>query len=165
MSNPINLKELFKNPEIMSLFRERSPAHQDLDAVIKVNDEDDVVMELPYSAQFATESESFSLHPGVVMTAMDSAMGLAMMISLEEFSSIATLELRYDQIRPSNAHSSIVITACFGTLHDGIAYLTAKAEDNEGTFSKGTARFILTPATSSFMETALSMLDENGISP
>ena len=165
MSNPINLKELFRNPEIMSLFRERSPAHQDLDATMKLNDKDEVVMELPYSARFATEFESLSLHPGVVMTAMDSAMGLAMMISLEGFSSIATLELRYDQLRPSNSRSSVVVTACFESMHDGIACLTAKAEDNEGVFSKSTARFILTPATSGFMETALSLLHEDGISP
>lgn len=162
MSNSIDLKALFRDPEAVSLFRERSPAHNDLGANIQLSEDDLVLMDIPFQKRFSDLQQSPALHPGVVMTAMDSAMGLATIINLEEFSSLATLELRYDQLRPTASGSAVRVTTLFESVDDDIAYLTAQAEDVNGPFARGTGRFILTPANSGFVESALSMLDESG---
>lgn len=161
MSNSNKMNALFQDPEMVSLFRDRSPAHSDLNADIQITPENHVVMEIPYQERFSTSTQASVLHAGVVMTAMDSAMGLATIINLEEFSSIATLELRYDQLSSAAEASSVRVVAQFESLHDDVAYLTAHAEDNDGVFAKATARFILTPASSGFIESAFEMLGDN----
>ena len=162
MSNPIDMKALFRDPEVVSLFRGKSPAHKDLDADIQLNAEDQVVMEIPYQRRFSALEQVSALHPGVVMTAMDSAMGLATIINLKEFSSLATLELRYDQLRVAVAESAVRVVATFESIHDDIAYLTAQVEDSHGVFARGTARFVLTPASGGFLESVFEMLADNG---
>lgn len=158
MSNSLDIKALFRDPEVISLFRGQSPAHSDIDADMEINAEDQVVMKIPYQARFSASKRSPALHPGVVMTAMDSAMGLATIINLDEFSSLATLELRYDQLRSIGAESSVRIVATFESVNEDLAYLTAQAEDENGVFARSTARFILTPASSGFIESALDQL-------
>jgi acyl-coenzyme A thioesterase PaaI-like protein len=161
MSNSIDMKALFQDPEMVSLFRDRSPAHSDLDADIQIDAKNQVVMEIPYKKRFSTFEQVSALHPGVVMTAMDSAMGLATIINLDEFSSLATLDLRYDQLKSAAEESPVRVVARFESLHDDVAYLTAHAEDSEGVFARATARFILTPASSGFIESAFEMLSES----
>ena len=161
MSSSIDLKALLRDPNIVSLFRGRSPAHNDLNADIHLDADDLVVMDVPYQSRFSISEETQMLHPGVVMTAMDSAMGLATIINLDEFSSLATLELRYDQLRASDKESSVSVVATFKSLHDDLAYVTACANDAAGVFARATARFILTPADSGFIESALTMLAED----
>ena len=161
MSNSIDLKALFRDPDIVSLFRGRSPAHNDMNADIQLNADDQVVMEIPFQERFSALEQPSALHPGVVMTAMDSAMGLATIINLDEFSSLATLELRYDQLKSAAAESSVRVVATFESIHNDVAYLTAHAEDVNGVFARGTARFVLTPASTGFIESALEMLADN----
>ena len=151
------MKTLFQNPEMISLFRDRSPAHSDLNADIQITPENQVAMEILHQERFSILEPVSALHAGVVMTAMDSAMGLATIINLDEYSSIATLELRYDQLRGVAKESSVRVVAKFESIHDDVAYLTAHAEDTDGVFARATARFILTPATGGFFDSAFKM--------
>ena len=93
--------EILESSELLDLFRGRSPAHVDLHAETSVDSDDTPVLQLPYQSRFARSQSRPALHAGIVMTAMDSAMGLATMLAMEELSSLATLELRYDELRLS----------------------------------------------------------------
>ncbi len=115
---------------------------------------------MPYQARFARGASQPALHAGIVMMAMDSAMGLATMLALDELSSLATLELRYDEMRCPDNQSGITIDADCESIDDGIAYLRAVASDSSGTFARAVARFILKPGSPDFFESAMAMMRE-----
>jgi acyl-coenzyme A thioesterase PaaI-like protein len=155
----MQLKDLLKSPEMLDMFRTRSPAHGDLCAELTIDPEGVPLLHIPYQSRFARSELQPSLHAGVVMTAMDSAMGLATMLEMEELSSLATLELRYDELRPPEKEGGISIQSQCDSIDDGIAYLTSAASDSTGVFAKAVARFILTPGSSSFLETAMAAMN------
>jgi|GEM_PF-799178 acyl-coenzyme A thioesterase PaaI-like protein len=151
--------EILESSELLDLFRGRSPAHVDLHAETSVDSDDTPVLQLPYQSRFARSQSRPALHAGIVMTAMDSAMGLATMLAMEELSSLATLELRYDELRPPQDEDGIFIKSHCDSIDDGIAYLTSTASDSSGIFARAVARFILTPGSTSFMEAAMAAIN------
>lgn len=92
------------------------------------------------------------------MTAMDSSMGLATMLAMKELSSLATLELRYDELRIPENEDGISIRSQCESIDDGVAYLTSTASDSTGVFARAVARFILTPGSVSFVESAMAAM-------
>lgn len=155
----MQLKDILKSPEMLDMFRSRAPAHGDLGAELTINPEGVPLLHIPYQSRFARSESQPSLHAGVVMTAMDSAMGLATMLEMEELSSLATLELRYDELRAPEVESSISIQSRCDSIDDGIAYLTSAASDSTGVFARAVARFILTPGSLSFVEAARAAMN------
>jgi|TARA_R110002110_G_scaffold389298_2_gene601594 acyl-coenzyme A thioesterase PaaI-like protein len=150
----LDLQELFQNPELLEQYRARSPAHNDLQAELSLEN-GEPRMNVPYQARFARSVTQPTLHAGIVMMAIDSAMGLATLLAMEELSSLATLELRYDELRCPEDESSIAIEAKFESLDGGIAYLSATALDTKGVFAKAVGRFILMPGSTSFLEASM----------
>lgn len=144
---------------MLDMFRSRSPAHVDLRAELTIDPEGVPLLHLPYQSRFARSESHPVLHAGVVMTAMDSSMGLATMLEMEELSSLATLELRYDELRPPNKEGDISIQSRCDSIDDGIAYLTSDASDSTGVFARAVARFILTPGSLSFMDAAMAAMN------
>jgi len=147
----LDLQELFQNPELLEQYRARSPAHNDLQAELSLEN-GEPRMSVPYQARFARSMTQPTLHAGIVMMAIDSAMGLATLLAMEELSS---LELRYDELRCPEDESSIAIEAKFESLDGGIAYLSATALDTKGVFAKAVGRFILMPGSTSFLEASM----------
>jgi hypothetical protein len=73
-------------------------------------------------------------------------------------SSLATLELRYDELREPGESSSILVAArCAGIDHD-VAYVDAVARDDEGDFARAVARFVITGDGDDFMAGAMRLL-------
>ena len=161
MPDAVNLKDLTGHPAVREMFTERSGAHKDLGIEFIETEDERAYMRVPYKAELARSSANAGLHAGAVMTAIDSAMGMATMLALEELSSLATLELRYDELRdPLPAHDVVVEARC-ESIDDEIAYLRGTASDGDSVFAHATARFILTPAVEgSFFESVMSMLKE-----
>lgn len=158
--NEINFAELFKRPEFREMFAQRSGAHGDLGLEIVDATPLLVSMRISFRQQTARAVEGGGVHPGVVMTAMDSAMGLAVMMNLKEPSSLATLELRYDELRAPGPNMDIEVSAICEGFDERIAYLTSAASDVDGVFAKAVGRFVLTGASSDFLQHAMELLSK-----
>ena len=156
---PLDFKKMILQPELLELFRGQSPAHNDLRAEL-TSENDSPKMHIPYQERFARGPAQPTLHAGIVMMAMDSAMGLATMLALDELSSLATLELRYDELRCPDDQSGITIDASCESIDNGIAYLKAVASDSSGTFARAVGRFILMPGSQSFIDSAMLLVRE-----
>ena len=165
MSDPLDMKDLVGHPAVREMFTERSAAHRELGIEFVDSNDQGALMRVPFQADLARSTSNLSLHAGAVMTAIDSAMGMATMLALEEMSSLATLELRYDELRDPQPEQEVFVKARCESISDGIAYLTGTASDHVGEFAHAVARFILTPAVEgSFFETVMAMLKENEVS-
>ena len=165
MSDPLDMKDLVGHPAVREMFTERSAAHRELGIEFVDSNDQGALMRVPFQADLARSTSNLSLHAGAVMTAIDSAMGMATMLALEEMSSLATLELRYDELRDPQPEQEVFVKARCESISDGIAYLTGTASDHVGEFAHAVARFILTPAVEgSFFETVMAMLNENEMS-
>ena len=136
----------------------RSGAHEDLGIEIVEASPEWVAIRIPFRPELARSAANMSIHPGVVMTAMDSGMGLACMMNLKESSSLATLDLRYDELRSPLADQDIEISVHCKSVDDGIVFLTGNASDSDGVFAKSVARFFLTGASSEFFRNTFEKL-------
>ncbi|MGK0224458.1 MAG: acyl-coenzyme A thioesterase PaaI-like protein [Limisphaerales bacterium] len=160
-SNPSpSFHQLFSSPEFQEHFTKRAGAHADI-GIEFVEADQAVCMRIPFAEKLIRATTNRSIHAGAVMTALDSAMGLAVMMNMTEPSSLATLELRYDEIRCPNADSSIEVRAECEHITNDIAYLVATAQESGSSspFARAIGRFILTGAPSGFLEQALQMME------
>src|SRR5210317_1792871 len=123
-----SFQQLFSSPEFQDHFTKRAGAHADIGIEFVAADEA-VCMRIPFDEKLIRDTANRSIHAGAVMTALDSAMGLAVMMRMTEPSSLATLELRYDEIRCPNADSPVEVRAECEHITDDIAYLAATAHE------------------------------------
>ena len=158
MTGEFDFAALFQRPEFREMYAQRSGAHGDLGIEIVDAVPERVCIQIPFRPELVRSIINPSMHAGVVMTAMDSGMGLVTMMNLKEPSSLATLDLRYDELRSPLAGEGIEIAALCESIDDGIVLLTSTASDAEGVFAKAVGRFFLTGASSDFLQTALEML-------
>jgi acyl-coenzyme A thioesterase PaaI-like protein len=154
-----SLQQIFSSPEFQEHFTKRAGAHADI-GIELVEANQAVCMQIPFAEKLTRSKANPSIHAGAVMTALDSAMGLAVMMHMSEASSLATLELRYDEIRCPKAHSTIEVRAVCEHITDDIAYLVATANEPgvSSPFAHAIGRFILTGAPSGFLDQALQMM-------
>ena len=156
-----SFQELLADADLRERFTTGSGAHAELGLEL-LDAESTVRMRVPFSEKLTRSKTNRAIHASAVMTALDSAMGLATMMGISEPSSLATLELRYDELRCPDPESAIEVSAVCEDVVDDIAYLVATAS-NEGApvpFARATGRFILTGAPSGFLEQALRQMDQ-----
>jgi uncharacterized protein (TIGR00369 family) len=85
-------------------------------------------IKVPYSADLVGNLETGVVHGGVITTLLDQCGGSAVMASLEELVSIATLDLRIDYMKPATAGLDIIgYSHCYKLTRNiafarGIAY-------------------------------------------
>ena len=158
MTGEFDFAALFQRPEFREMYAQRSGAHGDLGIEIVDAVPERVCIHIPFRPELARSIVNPSMHAGVVMTAMDSGMGLVTMMNLKEPSSLATLDLRYDELRSPLAGEGIEIAAHCESIDEGIVFLTSTASDAEGVFAKAVGRFFLTGASSDFFQKAVEML-------
>ena len=132
----------------------QSGAHDDLGIEIVAASPERVAIRVPFKPELARSIENMSIHSGVVMTAMDSGMGLACMMNLKEPSSLATLDLRYDELRSPRAEQDIECDS----IDEGIVFLTGSASDADGVFAQSVSRFCLTGESSAFFRKTFEKL-------
>ena len=140
----------------MEIFQ--SGAHDDLGIEIVAASPERVAIRVPFKPELARSIENMSMHSGVVMTAMDSGMGLACMMNLKEPSSLATLDLRYDELRSPRAEQDIEISVQCDSIDEGIVFLTGSASDADGVFAQSVSRFFLTGESSAFFRKTFEKL-------
>ena len=144
--NIIEFREYLSRPEFWDSYVGLSGVHSDLGIKIIDVGEDGVTMSFSPTASMAGSDGTNSCDLGPVATVMDSPMGMSVMLSLEEFSSIATLELRTDWIDNPKANCEISVRTKVDNVMEDLVFVQAEAwqEGSEAPFCRGAARFMLT---------------------
>lgn len=118
---PENLQRLY------DLFSGRVGAHSDLGLSLLSVDGLSVRICMPFQQKHADELHSSRLHSSSLLTAIDSACGFAVMLSLTKPTAIATVNLRVDHIcKPGEREDVVVDAFCYERSED-FAYVQAKA--------------------------------------
>jgi uncharacterized protein (TIGR00369 family) len=86
---------------VSKLFSSMSPHMRDLSFEILSLDRGVCVSKLPYREELIGDPVSGVLHGGVVTSLLDSAGGAAVLSALQKPTTLATLDLRIDYVRPS----------------------------------------------------------------
>jgi uncharacterized protein (TIGR00369 family) len=89
----------------------------------------EVVLRIPYRSDLVGEPDTGVLAGGVVTTLLDMACGWATVAALETPTSIATLDLRIDYMRPAEPGRDILASARCYKLTRSIAFVRALAYD------------------------------------
>jgi uncharacterized protein (TIGR00369 family) len=105
-----------------------SPQGQAL-GVELVSVEPELVLKVPYRPELVGDPDTGVIAGGVVTTLLDSACGWATAVALKEPTSIATLDLRIDYMRPAEPGKDIFATARCYKLTRSVAFLRALAYD------------------------------------
>ena len=85
------------------------------------------LMKIPYAPHLVGNPETGVVHGGVVTTLLDHASGVAVMCALEEFASVATLDLRIDYHAPATPKRDIFGHAYCYKLTTNIAFVRGTA--------------------------------------
>lgn len=108
---------------------------------------DGVLVRMPFNPSFCADEEKTLLHGGVLTALLDSVFGLVNFVAIEGISSMATLDLRVDYLRPAKSRSDIMVRAeCFRqTRH--VAFNSGSIwfdEPDQAEVARGSASFALT---------------------
>ncbi|WP_269715418.1 PaaI family thioesterase [Caulobacter sp. NIBR2454] len=87
------------------------------------------VLKVPYHEQLVGDPETGVIAGGVVTTLLDHACGQAVHAAMETWTSIATLDLRIDYMRPAVAGKDILARAHCYKLTRSVAFVRAVAYD------------------------------------
>ena len=91
--------------------------------------EPELVLKVPYRPELVGDPDTGVFAAGVVTTLLDSACGWATALALKEPTSIATLDLRIDYMRPAEPGRDIFAAAHCYKLTRSICFLRAVAYD------------------------------------
>ena len=90
---------------------------------------DTVVLRCPYAEHLVGDPETGVLAGGVVTTLLDHACGMAVWVALDQFRTIATLDLRIDYMRAAEPHKDLLARARCYKLTRSVAFVRAWAYD------------------------------------
>lgn len=114
-----------------------------------------VQVRMPFNPHFCVDREQTLLHGGILTALLDSVFGLANFVAIEGVSTMATLDLRVDYLRPARSRADVIVRAhCFRkTCH--IAFDSGSIwfdghEDAE--IARGVASFALTRGDSNLFD-------------
>ena len=117
-----------------------------------------VRVRMPFNPDFCVDRDQTLLHGGILTALLDSVFGLANFVAIEGVSTMATLDLRVDYLRPAHSRADVIVHAhCFRqTRH--IAFNSGNIwfdgyDDAE--IARGTASFALTRGDTSLYEALL----------
>ena len=112
------------------------------------NDGNRVRMRLDYRAELARSAARPTLHAGAIITAIDSAMGMAGMNFMQHSAGIATLDFRYDEFSAPPNEAGVFIDVHCERIDGDILYITGTCVDDAGEVrGRATGRFIRTAAS------------------
>lgn len=115
-----------------------------------------VLVRMPFNPAFCIDREETLLHGGVLTALLDSVFGLANFVAIEGVSTMATLDLRVDYLRPAKSRADVLVEAqCYRqTRH--IAFNTGIVwfdETDRAEVARGAASFALTRGGVNVFET------------
>jgi uncharacterized protein (TIGR00369 family) len=80
---------------------------------------DEAWLTVPYAAELVGNPETGVIHGGVITTLLDNAAGTAVLVALEQATSIATLDLRIDYMKPATPKLDVLAHAhCYKTTQN-----------------------------------------------
>jgi uncharacterized protein (TIGR00369 family) len=94
-------------------------------------DEAQATLKVPYRAELVGDPETGVVAGGVVTTLLDHTCGQAVWAALPAYTSIATLDLRIDYMRPAEPGLDIFAHAHCYKLTRSVAFVRAQAYDRE----------------------------------
>lgn len=105
----------------------------------------EVVLKTPYRAELVGDPETGVLAGGVVTALLDHVSGQAVMAALDEYSSIATLDLRIDYMRGAEPGRDLFARAHCYKLTRSVAFVRAVAyeADSDDPVATSQAAFML----------------------
>ena len=115
-------------PEALKDRLSRSPQSRALGLQL-VATHPDVILRAPYRLDLVGEPDTGVIAGGVVTTLLDIACGWATALALDEPTSMATLDLRIDYMRPAQPGMDLLATAHCYKLTRNVAFLRAVAYD------------------------------------
>jgi uncharacterized protein (TIGR00369 family) len=107
-----------------------SPMAQALGMML-VTSEPDIVVRIPYREDLVGDPDTGVIAGGVVTTLLDHTSARAVAKKLTEATSIATLDLRIDYMRPSRPGMDICATAYCYKVTRSVAFVRAVAYDQD----------------------------------
>jgi len=127
-----------QNDEWVAQLRERapdmmraSPYARSLASEIERLDRGEVVVRLPYQDAFVGDPGTGVIAGGVVTALLDQSCGWAVWSSLDSFTSIATLDLRIDYMRPARPREALKAKAECYKLGRSIAFVRGLAYEDD----------------------------------
>ena len=73
-----------------------------------------VRVRMPFNPEFCVDADQTRLHGGILTALLDSVFGLANFVAIEGVSTMATLDLRVDYLRPARSRADVIVRAhCF----------------------------------------------------
>ena len=111
--------------------REASPYSRALGAELAEVQKGRALMRLPYQQIFVGDPETGVIAGGVVTALLDTTCGYAVWASLEQFTSIATLDLRIDYMRPARPQEALMASAEVYRLTRSIAFVRGLAYEDD----------------------------------
>lgn len=114
-----------------------------------------VQVRMPFNPDFCIDAEQTLLHGGILTALLDSVFGLANFVAIKGISTMATLDLRVDYLRPARSRADLMVRAhCFRqTRH--IAFNAGHVwfdEEKKEEVARGTASFALTRGDASLLD-------------
>lgn len=108
----------------------RSPQGRALGLVIE-SVEPELILKVPYRPELIGDPDTGVFAGGVVTTLLDFACGWATALALSEPTSIATLDLRIDYMRPARPGRDLLASAHCYKLTRSVAFLRGLAYDED----------------------------------
>lgn len=98
------------------------------------------LLRVPYKPEMVGDPETGVIAGGVVTTLLDHACGQAVFAALKEWTSIATLDLRIDYMRPAEPHQPLFAAAHCYKVGRQVAFVRATAYDRSADDPVATAQ-------------------------
>lgn len=117
-------------PDLLTERLGRSPQARALGLAIAAV-EPELVLKVPYRPELIGDPDTGVLAGGVVTTLLDFACGWATALALEAPTSIATLDLRIDYMRPARPGRDLLASAHCYKLTRSVAFLRGLAYDED----------------------------------
>jgi len=116
---------------------------------------DCVRVRMPFNPDFCVDADQTLLHGGILTALLDSVFGLANFVAIDGVSTMATLDLRVDYLRPARSRADVIVSAhCFRTTRH-IAFNAGSIwfDGHEyAEIARGTASFALTRGDTSMFD-------------
>lgn len=98
------------------------------------------VLKVPYREDLVGDPDTGVIAGGVVTVLLDQVCGLAVMASLDDFTSVATLDLRIDYMRAAQPGKDLMATAHCYKVTRSVAFVRASAYDADPSDPVATAQ-------------------------